>query len=58
MHLARHSDLQLRRSFIGGSDARIIMGSDDSALVRLGGKSAQRPDRRTCLAISSCSSAP
>src|SRR3954471_24306463 len=35
MHLARHSDSQLRRSFIGGSDARIIMGSDDSALVRL-----------------------
>jgi predicted phage-related endonuclease len=24
-----------RRSFIGGSDARIIMGSDDSALIRL-----------------------
>src|ERR1700688_1561972 len=24
-----------RRSFIGGSDARIIMGSDESALVRL-----------------------
>jgi predicted phage-related endonuclease len=24
-----------RRSFIGGSDARIIMGSDDAALVRL-----------------------
>ena len=24
-----------RRSFIGGSDARIIMGSDDEALVRL-----------------------
>ena len=24
-----------RRSFIGGSDARIIMGSDESALIRL-----------------------
>jgi len=24
-----------RRSFIGGSDARIIMGSDEAALVRL-----------------------
>src|SRR5882757_4652087 len=24
-----------RRSFIGGSDARIIMGSDETALVRL-----------------------
>src|SRR6516165_5288588 len=26
---------QSRRSFIGGSDARIIMGSDEAALVRL-----------------------
>src|SRR3984957_5660220 len=26
---------QSRRSFIGGSDARIIMGSDEGALVRL-----------------------
>ena len=24
-----------RRAFIGGSDARIIMGSDESALIRL-----------------------
>ena len=24
-----------RRSFVGGSDARIIMGSDEAALVRL-----------------------
>ena len=24
-----------RRSFIGGSDARIIMGSDEAALLRL-----------------------
>src|SRR5215831_19096340 len=28
-------DGQDRRSFIGGSDARIIMGSDEAALVRL-----------------------
>ena len=26
---------QSRRSFIGGSDARIIMGNDEAALVRL-----------------------
>src|SRR5262249_49786523 len=26
---------EIRRSFIGGSDARIIMGSDEAALVRL-----------------------
>jgi predicted phage-related endonuclease len=24
-----------RRSFVGGSDARIIMGSDEAALIRL-----------------------
>lgn len=28
-------ELRGRRSFIGGSDARVIMGSDESALVRL-----------------------
>jgi putative phage-type endonuclease len=28
-------DFALRRSFIGGSDARIIMGSDETALLRL-----------------------
>jgi predicted phage-related endonuclease len=27
--------IQDRRSFVGGSDARIIMGSDEAALVRL-----------------------
>jgi predicted phage-related endonuclease len=27
--------LENRRSFVGGSDARIIMGSDEAALVRL-----------------------
>src|SRR5215510_15117696 len=26
---------ETRRAFIGGSDARIIMGSDDAALIRL-----------------------
>ena len=25
----------LRRSFIGGSDARIVMGTDEAALIRL-----------------------
>jgi putative phage-type endonuclease len=29
------NDWSYRRSFIGGSDARIIMGNDDAALVRL-----------------------
>src|SRR5258705_9461441 len=31
----RSSNWSDRRSFIGGSDARIIMGSDESALIRL-----------------------
>src|SRR5579859_3030953 len=39
MSMTRHSkpkDLhQQRRFFIGGSDARIIMGQDENALVRL-----------------------
>src|SRR5262249_47508380 len=32
---ARRCDSISRRSFIGGSDARIIMGSDETALIRL-----------------------
>ena len=45
-----------RRCFIGGSDARIIMGSDEAALVRLdGGRKGVKPSQRTCLATSSCS---
>jgi predicted phage-related endonuclease len=31
----KNPDRLTRRSFIGGSDARIIMGSDESALLRL-----------------------
>jgi hypothetical protein len=34
-HLTRTITTPDRRSFIGGSDARIIMGSDEAALVRL-----------------------
>src|SRR3954452_2436285 len=34
MHVARRTYLD-RRSFIGGSDARIIMGEDQAALLRL-----------------------
>jgi len=32
---ARRAFLSLRRSFIGGSDARIIMSTDETALTRL-----------------------
>ena len=32
---ARASSRKDRRRFVGGSDARIIMGSDEAALIRL-----------------------
>jgi ERF superfamily len=35
-HPAELPDLSNRSQFIGGSDARIIMGQDDAALLRLG----------------------
>jgi predicted phage-related endonuclease len=35
MRHAGSNDWSYRRSFIGGSDARIIMGSDEAALIRL-----------------------
>ena len=36
LHLSGKSgDFTTRRSFIGGSDARIIMGYDEAALIRL-----------------------
>jgi predicted phage-related endonuclease len=45
-----------RRSFIGGSDARIIMGSDEAALVRLWReKRGEAELRRICQATLSCS---
>ena len=44
-----------RRSLIGGSDSRIIMGEDEEARFGSGAKSAVRPNRRICPAILSCS---
>jgi len=35
MHIKRIADSVVRRSFIGGSDARIIMGDKEDALLRL-----------------------
>ncbi len=35
MHMKRIPDSVARRSFIGGSDARIVMGADEDALLRL-----------------------
>ena len=40
-----------RRYFIGGSDARIIMGTDEEALVRLWQEKRGEVSRRTCRAI-------
>ena len=34
-YVQKIADSATRRSFIGGSDARIIMGSDEAALIRL-----------------------
>jgi hypothetical protein len=46
---------KLRRYFIGGSDARIIVATDEAALIRFGAKRAARSSPRTCRAISSFS---
>jgi hypothetical protein len=40
-----------RRSFIGGSDARIIMGTEEAPLLRLWRENAAKPSPRTCPAI-------
>ena len=45
-----------RRHFIGGSDARIIMGADETALFGCGGRNAAKPSPRTCRATSSFNS--
>ena len=40
-----------RRTFIGGSDARTIMGGDEAALLRLWRESEARRSRQTYRAI-------
>lgn len=35
-----------RRHFIGGSDARIIMGEDQESLIRFGAKNAAKQNLR------------
>ena len=35
LRFRRPSEITNRRTFIGGSDAQIIMGNDEAALVRL-----------------------
>ena len=40
-------ELTTRRSFIGGSDARIIMGDEEALSCAFGAKNAGRSSRRT-----------
>jgi predicted phage-related endonuclease len=40
-----------RRSFVGGSDARVIMGSDEKALLRLWREKAARSNQKIYPAI-------
>ena len=40
-----------RRSFIGGSDARIIMGDNEPRCLASGGRNEVRRSRKTCRAI-------
>jgi predicted phage-related endonuclease len=47
--------LNRRRTFIGGSDARIIMGDDEAALIRLWRENGAKSSRRTCPVTSSSS---
>ena len=45
-----------RRLFIGGSDARIIMGDDEQPCSAFGGRSGVRRSGQTCRATFSSSS--
>ena len=45
-----------RRSFIGGSDARIIVGKDEAALLRLWREKRGEVEPKICPATSSSSS--
>ena len=49
------TNLKGRRTFIGGSDARVIMGDDEEALRRLWREKRGEANLRTCPAISSSS---
>jgi hypothetical protein len=49
---------ETRRAFIGGSDARIIMGSDEAALIRLWREKRGEVEPEDLPATSSCSLGP
>ena len=56
-HLTRSALTANRQAFIGGSDARIIMGNDEAALLRLWREKRGEVEPRICPATSSSSSA-
>jgi predicted phage-related endonuclease len=49
--LGNNAEKPHRRSFIGGSDAPIIMGSDENALIRLWREKRGEAEPRTCRGI-------
>ena len=51
------SGTKLRNHFIGGSDARIIMGTDEAALLRLWREKRREAEPEDLSGISWCSSA-
>ena len=53
---SRIADSRRRRTFIGGSDARIIMGDDEAALLRLWREKRGEAEPQDCPATSSSSS--
>jgi hypothetical protein len=48
MQVRMVADSANRRSFVGGSDARIIMGDDEAALLRLWREKRGKSSPRTC----------
>ena len=50
MKSSRWLTYETRRAFIGGSDARIIMGDDEAALLRLWREKRGETSRKTCRA--------
>ena len=57
MRSAAPKEFANRRHFIGGSDARIIMGDDEAALSDCGRRSAARSNPKIFPETSRCSSA-
>ena len=58
VNVSTRHDFANRQHFIGGSDARIIMGSDEAALVRLWQEKRSEVDPEDLSGNSWSSSAP